>query len=275
MPVNSFAIVPLLVLPLLGGVLFITNAPYIKYIVRNFSGQWLILWAALAGVLLLAIAHLVVVFAISPIWAESPNRFASLWNEIFPAPYSLSFTLAFLLGCLPWVLFTLLAWCPYTSKKVKNLNDKMVGKAIKRFGNGAENLFYEATKGKQQISITTKSGKVYIGYIIRRKPVALHSDSSYVGILPTASGYRDAVTKKMELTTDYRWIREKGIAVNAKEETAHSATHAEEEAANSVDKDMVFAKYFPFSEIAILSRFNPNIDSSGFSAEADDFADKR
>lgn len=275
MPVNSFAIVPLLVLPLLGGILLITNAPYIKYIVRNFSGQWVILWAAVAGVWLLAIAHLVVVFAISPIGDESPNRVTLLWDKIFPAPYSLSFTLAFLLGFSLWILPKLLTWCPYTSKKLDNLNDRMMGKVIRRFGNGAENLFYEASKDKQQISITTKSGKVYIGYIIRRKPVALHSDSSYVGILPTASGYRDEATKQMELTTNYRWIREKGRAVNAEEEATQSAAHAKEEATHSVDKDMVFAKYFPFSEIAILSRFNPDIDSSGLSTSADDFADKR
>jgi len=72
---------------------------------------------------------------------------------------------------------------------------------IQEWGDHLEVLFDRAITENRQISITLKSGKVYIGFVLENFDPAY--DRKYVTILPTASGYRSEADQGLVLTTPY------------------------------------------------------------------------
>ena len=71
----------LLLLPLLGGYLFIIKSNYTRYAAARESGQRLLIHSAIAGVLLLAFSRLVVGFFV---WIVPEAH--DLFHQIFPKP---------------------------------------------------------------------------------------------------------------------------------------------------------------------------------------------
>jgi hypothetical protein len=73
-------------------------------------------------------------------------------------------------------------------------------KAIKKHGNELDNFLLAAYENLNELQITLKNGKVYIGYCSALPDVG---GTNYISILPTMSGYRDKLTHQFYTTTDY------------------------------------------------------------------------
>lgn len=177
----------LLLLPLLGSFVFIRKFVYTKFASSKLSGQPLLLWTALLAVFFTFIARLVVIFfdLYFPLVGE-------LWKAyFFSQEYSGTASLAFVLGSVLWMPLNLVFD-----------KDKALSWSIKKFGSRVEKLFCDAMNNEKQVLVTLRDGKVYVGLILWMPPEA-HSDSSYIGLLPIVSGYRDQLTKRVIFTTDY------------------------------------------------------------------------
>ena len=63
-----------------------------------------------------------------------------------------------------------------------------------------ELIYYGAARSSRLLMITTTSGKVYIGWVLKMK--LPKGDRQWLHIFPTQSGYRDE-ERKLRITTDY------------------------------------------------------------------------
>lgn len=114
---------------------------------------------------------------------------------------------------------------------------------IQRWGSQLDRLIWfsltEKSDEDKLLMITTKSNKVYIGYINKlSEPIG----ESYITILPNFSGYRNKDNLKIEITTKYTDVIRK---------------YVEEDRANEIDNKLGII--LPVSEILIVSKFDNNI----------------
>ena len=87
--------------------------------------------------------------------------------------------------------------------------------------------------------ITTKSNKVYVGYITN---VSEPLKNSHITILPSMSGYRDKETQVFKITTDY---------------TDTLEDYFKDNKTNKLEE--VIGITIPTSEIVIVSKFIPEL----------------
>jgi hypothetical protein len=95
----------LLLLPLLGGFLFIHLAHYFRFAAQRLDGYRLLLQSAIAGTCLVGIARLVVEFLGLFDFGVAG---LTLWYRFFPFPYSAESSLSLALGLLFAALSTFL-----------------------------------------------------------------------------------------------------------------------------------------------------------------------
>ena len=175
-----------LLLPLLGGYLFVSRLDRLRYRVSRHSGQRLLLDASIAGVALAVAAWGLTLLTA---WAEPDIERA--WKLLAPFDYSGTAFLAFLLGAgLPPLLN---GW--FFDKQEQGLL------AMEEDGNYLEVLLARALQQKKQVSISTSSGKVYIGYVAATFDPA--KERKYLTLIPTVSGYRAPETQRFVPTTNY------------------------------------------------------------------------
>lgn len=174
-----------LLLPLLGGYLFITRFNGLRFEAKRLNGQRLLLLSALAGTALLACSYLVVkaiIFA-AP-WVHLH------WKSIFP--YN---NLGVTAGALFLGIFggDLLNPLRPTKPEMK--------KTIAKWEDHLELLFYKATTETKQVLIDLKNGKVYVGFVLSSPNPEY--ERRFVRLLPTISGYRDKEDMSLHLATNY------------------------------------------------------------------------
>lgn len=114
---------------------------------------------------------------------------------------------------------------------------------IERWGNQLDRIIWFSLTSKKDedklLMLTTKSNKVYIGYINKlSEPIG----ESYITMLPSFSGYRDKENLKVEITTKYTDVIEKYILEDRENEIG--------------DKLGII---LPVSEILIVSKFDNEI----------------
>lgn len=174
-----------LLLPLLGGYVFISTWNRTRFDARRYSGHRLIFHSAIAGAVFLALA-----FAGKTMVAhERPDLYVT-WRSWVPYPGTGTATGAFLVGVV--------------APRVLNLFQKREDQAsavVERWGDFLEILLLRAMNDVSQVAVTLSSGKVYIGYVTGSFDHAY--DRRYMRLWPTLSGYRDPVTQEMRLTTLY------------------------------------------------------------------------
>jgi hypothetical protein len=194
MPFN----IPILLIPLLGGFVFVTYCNRTKWYAVRAEKERLTLYASLAGLLHLGIAwtitslipHLPCI-APFPCFSNTWAMWQHFWAVIRPFPYFGTTILAFGLASLSWLPLN-----RYCFKK-----DEETYRIIVQEGGPLEQLLDLAMHTQKQVMITLKTDKVYIGVI----------DSSFtpgqlsrtIQLLPNKSGYRSAGEKKTIPTTDY------------------------------------------------------------------------
>ena len=178
----------LLLLPLLGGYLLVTRSHLFAFRAAKHSGERLIFMAALVALILLVLARVCVLALV----ALLPTS-ADWWHVLMPWEYSGTAALALLLGC----------GLPEFINRARP-RDVASRRAIQEHGDGLDRLFFEATQGEHQVSITLAGGKVYVGWLDWTPPNPGAADA-YIRILPTMSGYRDA-EHKVRWTTFYQEV---------------------------------------------------------------------
>jgi hypothetical protein len=67
--------------------------------------------------------------------------------------------------------------------------------------NGFLRLAQTAVRREMPISVTLKTRKVYIGYVVQTPNLKV--TEQYIHVLPLVSGYRDSTTLELRLTADY------------------------------------------------------------------------
>lgn len=179
----------ILLLPLLGGYLFVTQFKLSRYFARRHTRERLIFLAAIAGAVLFGLGRLVALTLVSvlPSLYDMKSSFADV-------PYLGTAILAFLGGAILWMPANRLVT---TEKEIR---------WIMRYGEDQlQHLLYEAQKSDRMVSVTLESGKVYIGFVTG-VPLNMVSADSYIQIGPNMSGYRDQETKKLVITTFYEEV---------------------------------------------------------------------
>jgi hypothetical protein len=180
MPFNA------LLLPLLGGYVFITNWNRTRFNTKRYSGERLLFHSAAAGVVFLAasfVAGLAIRSAVPQVY--------ELWQRAVPFPYTGTSVGAFLLGTLCWVPMN--RWLYSREQEIR--------RAITEWNDYLEVLLERAMRDSKQVSVSAKNDKVYIGLVTNNFDPAY--ERRYIRILPMSSGYRKAETRELVLTTDY------------------------------------------------------------------------
>ncbi len=215
----------LLLLPLLGGYIFVNKFNDTKYVALRQDGHRLIFLSAFAGVVTVGISRIVVLCIL-----HYKPEIGAAWRVYSPYPLSGTATGAFLIGCLAWIPLNKIS--PFSGA---------IYHALEKHGNLLENLLNRALNERLHIQVTMDDGKVYVGWV-SYQPNRPQSVETYIGILPIISGYRDTETKEVTYTTRYDNIYEK---LNSGEYKDLS------------EED--FVKYLPISKINCTSVFDIDV----------------
>jgi hypothetical protein len=185
----------LLLLPLLGGFLFIHLTHYFRFNAQRLDGYRLLIQAAIAGTCLAVLARMLELF----FGAIAGLNIDVVWSYLLSLPYLGTSAFAFVLGpfcAWIWNLFV----CRERAKELE----------IERHGNAFTKLLLRSQKEKQLLSITLDTRKWYIGWITETPN--LDPQELYFRILPYRSGYRDKDTLNPVYTTFYDGaLREEGL----------------------------------------------------------------
>ena len=179
--------------PLLGGFIFISLWYPFYYRIQRLQGYKLVLIASIAGGIFLLVAHFLVVALqnISPF-----QEMLDGWYRLVPIPNSAQAVLGFLLGAtLWWPLNLLRLFVP--ALRVREVKRKETLRA----GDPLEITLFQHLESQKLLSVTLRSGKVYVGRVITSINPARRVES--VGLSLVRSGYRDEATHKLTLNINY------------------------------------------------------------------------
>lgn len=205
----------LLLLPLLGGFILLQQWHATRFRLARQEKERLLIWAALAGLLLLAAATVLLV-GFQRVWPPGATWAATVWHARVPFPHSGKATLALLLGlALPMalnrtpVLFGRFARRRDVWRGLRGLGydeDGWARVAIRDYGNELEDLLVRSLDRRAPVMLTLGSGKVYVGFVTR----SLNPDVErrFVRLLPSLSGYRSKEDHQLSFTTFYDIVHE-------------------------------------------------------------------
>ena len=174
-----------LLLPLLGGYIFISYWNRTRFDAKRYSGERLLLHSALAGIVFL-VASFALVSTVATGWPVAYERS----HRLVPFEHSGTSLGALLLGTTIWWP---LNWFSSRPKEIK--------RTIEAWNDYLELLLHQALEETRHVAVTLKNGKVYIGFVVRSFDPSY--DRKYIVVLPTISGYRDSEKHSLTLTTDY------------------------------------------------------------------------
>jgi len=180
----------LLLLPLIGGFLFIHLTHYFRFAAQRADGYRLLFHAAIAGVGL-SIAGRIgeLLLLLTPLG----KWLGTYWNIFSPFPYSATSAISLLMGpCL--ALFVNL----FISK------EKAKSKEIRSHSNFLLRVLEEAANQKRLISVTLDSRKWYVGWVVESPNLEPHEQ--YFRLLPFISGYRDKDALETRRTVYYEAV---------------------------------------------------------------------
>jgi hypothetical protein len=220
----------LLLLPLLGGFLFIHLAHYFRFGAQRLDGYRLLLQSAIAGTCLVGVARLVVEFL--SIFDFGVTGLTMWYNFFFPFNYSAESSLSLVLG-------------PLFAGLVNLFVDKEEAKdrEIRKHGNALTRLLHRATQENLLISVTLDNRKWYVGWVTASPN--LDPQELYFRLLPFTSGYRDKDTLETYRTVYYQNVLED----------------------DSLDPDRFFIT-LPLKDIKIANLFDADVYNQYF-AESD------
>jgi hypothetical protein len=174
-----------LLLPLLGGFLFISHWRRTKYHVLRIDGPRLLFYASCAGVLFLLLS-IVIDMALRRVSAPLVTQ----WYALVGIEHTGKPFVAFLLGALGWYPLN------------RFLDDgKEAGRVIEEKGSPIERLLRRTMADATPVLIATKGGGIHVGYVTVNVNPALFVPS--LQMAPVMSGHRGDDTKTIEFSTFY------------------------------------------------------------------------
>jgi hypothetical protein len=180
----------LLLLPLVGGFLFVHLTHYFRFAAQKADGYRLLFQAAIAGVGLSIFGRIAeLLLALTPLG----KWFVYYWHMFSPFPYSATSALSLLMGPVLALLVNL-----FISK------EKAKAKEIRAQGNFLLRLLDESASQKRLISITLDSRKWYVGWVVEAPN--LDPRDQFFRLLPFISGYRDKDALEARRTVYYEAV---------------------------------------------------------------------
>lgn len=237
----------LILLPLLGGYIFLTTFSLTKYYHLRLEKQRLIYHSLVSAIFLALLAYLVDYYLLKSSFSlcffiiktdsivNYRNNFSQfidvlLNNRVTPGlKHSLlMFLISWPLAKILNIFFSKTFAFDYTINKWGNKLEKLIWNSLR-----------EKNDGDKLLMITTKSNKVYIGYITElSEPLG----EIYLTILPNFSGYRNKENLKIEITTKYTDVIKKYVEDN-----------------NAAEIDKKLGITIPVNEVLIISKFDNDI----------------
>lgn len=219
----------LLILPLLGGYIYLTTFYYTKFQHSRIETQRLIFNSIIASLFLVFISYyfdnliLQKWFPRTRLWFKSLNPLSYPNLNLYILTLFISWFSAKLLNIIPTNILMLFV--------------------IEKYGDDFEKLYYrsmiETELEKKLIMITKDDGKVYVGYIkIITKPLL----SQQIELVPFVSGYRESERKILHFTTPYFKVLNKLI---------------KDKEFDNIDNDMAIT--ISKDRIVTVSKFNPEV----------------
>lgn len=225
----------LIILPLLAGYIFLITFNITKFYHQRIEKQRLIFNSLVAAFFIAIIGYLSDHFLLkSDFLIYYRNIVSNFVTEIIKIEvpglkhsilfFLISYPLGIFLNCFFWRKFSF----AYT---------------VEKWGNQLERLFWFSLNEKNDenklLMLTTKSNKVYIGYVNKiSEPIG----ETYITIIPNFSGFRNKENLKLEITTKYTDVIEKYVLAN-----------------NAKEIDNKLGIILPVSEILIVSKFDSEV----------------
>jgi uncharacterized membrane protein len=181
----------LLLFPLVGGYFFLTFCNKTRYYHQRIDHQRLLFNSIFVGIFSLTSSYFLLqaIELINPGFLNHLKDFLPLEIEYLEVA-----VFSFLLSILSALIVNLV------TNKTKEL-----AKSIDKIGNDLEKIIKKGFTEGELISLTLKSGKVYVGI-----PLAIpepSKSSSYISMIPFFSGYRNN-EKELKFTTEYLTVHE-------------------------------------------------------------------
>lgn len=217
----------LLLLPLVGGYLFLIMFYGTRFYHQRLDRQRLIFNSIIAAIFL----SLIGLYLNNLLKIDCLKCLKSLLSWLIPIEYN-GLRVSFYIFLLSIPLALLL------NKTIpKNRAYHFI---INKWGDEYEKLFYSSVGDEYNLlMITSKCGKVYVGYIINMsEPLK----NSHITIIPSFSGYRDKETRVFKITTDYTDVLDSYFKDNKTQKL-----------------DDVVGITIPTSEIIIVTKFIPEL----------------
>lgn len=201
----------LILLPLLGGYLFIITFNLTKYYHLRLERQKLIYNSLVFAVLLTFLAYLLDFFILKLLFPQCREIISGKVSEIMNYNTVSGLKHSILIFIISWPLAKILNFI----FKKKFAFDY----TIKRWGSQLDRLiWFSLTEKKDEnklLMVTTKGNKVYIGYINKlSEPIG----ESFITIIPNFSGYRNKENLQVEITTSYTNFIQEYITKNKQSE---------------------------------------------------------
>ncbi|MDG4714830.1 hypothetical protein [Winogradskyella marincola] len=182
----------LILLPLLGGYIFLITFKLTKFYHQRIERQRLIFNSSILAFFLSIIGLFIDTYILK---SNCLLNFREFLGKLILLEYD---------GLNQSILIFLLS---YPLAKFLNLiiSDRwMLNYVVNKWGDEYEKLFWSSLKNEDDadklMMITTKSNKVYVGYVNRiSEPIG----NAHITVIPNFSGYRNKETQVFEITTDY------------------------------------------------------------------------
>jgi hypothetical protein len=237
-----------LLLPLLGGFLFITFWDRTRWHAHRAEKDRLLIFAALAGLGFLGLAYVIrSIPPFIPCVSFLPCA-PEWWDKNIGFPQSGVATFAFLLGALGWWPVNRVAdyyYRDWARDGKRGSERREFVRVVELSGGPLEQLLLRSMQEEMAVMITLQGGKVYIGDIGAGFVPGQHT---HFLLLPARSGYRDT-KQRLELTTNYDDAY-KEILTNEPDSTKiigafRIAIPIDEVVAATLYLPEIHAKYFP------------------------------
>jgi hypothetical protein len=181
----------LLLLPLLGGYIFVRKCFRTRYNALRSENYRLLFLAAEFGLYLLLLAaglRLISTTGVVPLFSYIDH----LWHKLVPFDYAGTAFLAFFLGLTLWKPVNWLFRFDSAAE---------VDRAIRDKADPLEVLLKDAMQDSKAVLVTLDSGKVYVGHVITNFNPAY--DIRSIKISPIVSGYRKPEDQTVVFNIDY------------------------------------------------------------------------
>lgn len=225
--------IDLLLLPLLGGYIFLITFYITRFYHQRIERQRLIFNSTIFGVILSILILWLDKYVFTP-FIPAYDDFLKLLN---PLKYSgLSESVFIFLAAYPLAKFLNIV----IPKK------KALSFVVNKWGSDFEKIIWTSLLSKNDeeklLMVTTKTNKVYIGFVNKISEPINHS---HITIIPNFSGYRNKDTQELNITTSYLDVLSDFIN-----------NHQEKNIENKI------GVIIPVSEVVLISKFSMEVFES-------------